>query len=69
LVIGFDYYRSSTASELTRRLAKVGCSFEEGKKHTKVILGGKFTFIPRHPSKEIKSGTLRSILRKLNIGL
>jgi mRNA interferase HicA len=56
-----------TANELKRWLAREGCTFEEGKKHTKAILGSRFSFIPRHPKKEIKPGTLRSILKALDL--
>jgi predicted RNA binding protein YcfA (HicA-like mRNA interferase family) len=56
-----------TASELKRWLTRQGCTFEEGKKHTKVMRGGRFSFVPRHPKKEIKPGTLRSILKALDL--
>jgi len=58
-----------TASELRRWLKAQGCVFEDGKKHTKVILGGRLTFMPRHPKKEIKTGTLKAILRDLDLKL
>jgi len=58
-----------TANELKRWLAKEGCTFEEGKKHTKVMRRGRFSFMPRHPKKEIKPGTLRSILKALDLRL
>ena len=58
-----------TANELKRWLAKAGCTFEEGQKHTKVLLGGRFSFMPRHPKKEIKPGTLRSILKALDLSM
>ena len=67
MVITFDYYISMTAGELKRWLKKQGCTFTEGKKHTIVHLGGAFTPIPRHPSAEIKSGTLQSILKALGL--
>jgi mRNA interferase HicA len=56
-----------TASELKRWLKSQGCSFEESKKHTKVILKSNSTWMPRHPSQEIKKGTLNSILRDLRL--
>jgi mRNA interferase HicA len=58
---------SVTANELKRWLAKQGCSFEEGKNHTKVTRGRRFSFMPRHPKKEIKLGTVRSILKALDL--
>jgi mRNA interferase HicA len=56
-----------TANELKRWLTSQGCTFEEGKKHTKVTRGGRFSFMPRHPKKEIKPGTLQSILKALDL--
>ena len=56
-----------TASELKRWLKKHGCTFQEGAKHTKVILGSRATRIPRHPSAEVKTGTLSSILKELGL--
>lgn len=56
-----------TTSELKRKLAKLGCTFEDGTRHLIVIYKGKATEIPRHPSKEIKTKTLRGILKKLGI--
>jgi len=54
-------------SELKRWLKEHGCSFEEGKEHTKVILAGKIGRLPRHPSKELKTGTLKAILKDLDL--
>jgi mRNA interferase HicA len=48
-------------SELKRKLAKLGCNFEQGARHLVVTYRGKRTLIPRHPSQEIKSGTLHGI--------
>ena len=56
-----------TASELRRRLAKLGCTFQNGKKHAIVYYKGQRTLIPRHPSHEIKTGTYHGILKKLGI--
>jgi mRNA interferase HicA len=56
-----------TASELRRKLAKHGCTFEEGKRHTKVLLQDRVSQMPRHPSEEIKTGTLHAILKQLGI--
>jgi len=56
-----------TASELRRWLKTQGCAFEEASKHTKVMLGARVSFIPRHPKREIKKGTLRSILKALDL--
>jgi NAD(P)H-nitrite reductase large subunit len=56
-----------TANELKRWLAKEDRTFEEGKRHTKIMRDGRFSFMPRHPKKEIKLGTLRSILKALDL--
>jgi mRNA interferase HicA len=56
-----------TVSELKRLLRQQGCSFEEGSKHTIVRLGKRRTTLPRHPSQEVKSGTLIGILKSLGL--
>jgi mRNA interferase HicA len=55
------------ASELRRWLKKQGCTFFEESRHTRITLGSKISRMPRHPAKEIKSGTLRSILKDLQL--
>ncbi len=44
---------NATASELKRKLARMGCAFEQGSKHTKVLFQGRLSLIPRHQSSEI----------------
>jgi mRNA interferase HicA len=56
-----------TASELRRKLAKLGCTFEQGRRHTIAIYKGKTSPIPRHPAREIKTGTYRKILKDLGL--
>ena len=56
-----------TASELKRKLAKLGCTFEQGTKHLIVRYQGNRTLMPRHPSQEIQTGTYYAILKKLGI--
>jgi mRNA interferase HicA len=56
-----------TASELRRKLKGLGAEFEDATRHLKVTLNGKISFIPRHPSKEVKKGTLKGILKDLGI--
>lgn len=56
-----------TASELKRWLKQRGCTFAEGTKHTIVFFENRRTMIPRHPSKELSSGTVRGILKQLGI--
>jgi hypothetical protein len=36
------------AGELKRLLSKAGARFEEAGRHTKILLAGKMSFIPRH---------------------
>jgi mRNA interferase HicA len=67
IVIKFAYSVDVTASELRRKLAKLGCTFEQGTRHLVVIYKGKATEMPRHPAKELKTGTVRGILKRLGI--
>ena len=56
-----------TESELKRKLRKLGAVITDATKHAKVEYRNRTSFIPRHPSKEIKKGTLRGILKALGI--
>lgn len=56
-----------TASELKRWLKKQGCTFLDESRHTRIELGSKVSRMPRHPAKEIKKGTLQSILKDLDL--
>jgi mRNA interferase HicA len=66
-VTRFGYDWAVTASELRRWLKKQGCSLVEESRHTRIVLGSKISRMPRHPSKDIKKGTLQSILRDLGL--
>lgn len=44
-----------------------GCTFTEGANHTLVHRQNLTVAMPRHPAKEIRSGTLNAILRQLGI--
>ena len=55
------------ASELRRWLKKQGCTFVEESRHTRIILGKKISRMPRHPAKELKTGTLDAILKDLGL--
>jgi mRNA interferase HicA len=57
------------ASELRRWLRKHGCTLVEESRHTRIVLGSKVSRMPRHPAKEIKTGTLQSILKDLDLKL
>ncbi|MBI4905093.1 MAG: type II toxin-antitoxin system HicA family toxin [Acidobacteria bacterium] len=54
-------------SEFKRWLRFQGCAFEEGKAHTKVMRGKLRSTLPRHPSKELRTGTMRAILKQLGL--
>jgi mRNA interferase HicA len=56
-----------TASELKRKLERLGCTFTQGTKHLVVHYKENRTLMPRHPSREIKASTYYGILRKLGI--
>ena len=55
------------ASELRRWLKKQGCAFMEESRHTRIVLGSRVSRMPRHPAKEIKTGTLQVILKDLDL--
>jgi mRNA interferase HicA len=67
IVSTFAYYSKVTASELKRKLARAGCTFVDARKHLAIYYQGKCTIMPRHPAKEIKKGTVQSILKSLGI--
>ena len=56
-----------TASELKRKLAQAGCTFADAKKHLAIYYKGNCTIMPRHPSREVKKGTVQGILKVLGI--
>jgi mRNA interferase HicA len=55
------------ASELRRWLKKQGCTFVEESRHTRIVLCKKISRMPRHPAREIKTGTLEAILKDLGL--
>jgi mRNA interferase HicA len=56
------------ASQFRRYLARQGCSFEEGKRHTIVRRGGKMAALPRHGgSKQLGTGLMNSIKKELGL--
>ncbi|WP_341774552.1 type II toxin-antitoxin system HicA family toxin [Burkholderia diffusa] len=54
-------------SEFKRWLAEQGVRFEEGANHTKAYLNGNRATLPRHPSKELKKGTMEGIKKQLSL--
>ena len=63
----FAYHGDLKATELRRKLAHAGCTFVDGKKHIVVYYKGNRSLMPRHPAKEVKTGTVQGILKKLEI--
>jgi mRNA interferase HicA len=56
------------ANQFRRYLAKQGCSFEEGKRHTIVRLGDKMAALPRHAGrKQLGTGLVNIILKDLGL--
>jgi mRNA interferase HicA len=57
-----------TSAELKRWLEKQGCTFGTQKgSHLKVYLGGKQTVLPMHAKKELKTGTVEGIKKRLGL--
>jgi mRNA interferase HicA len=49
-------------------LAKQGCTFEEGKRHTIVRVGGRIAALPRHGGgKQLGTGLMNSIKKDLGL--
>jgi mRNA interferase HicA len=56
------------ANQFRRYLARQGCSFEEGKRHTIVRLGDKMAALPRHGgSNQLGTGLVNSIMKDLGL--
>lgn len=54
-------------SEFVRWLKQQGATFEEGTNHLKIYLNGEQTILPRHPSKELKTGLVEGVKKKLKL--
>ncbi|MWN32110.1 addiction module toxin, HicA family [Gilliamella sp. Pra-s65] len=54
-------------SEFLRWLIDQGVEVKQGSNHTKLYYNGKQSTMPRHPSRELKNGTMRAIKRQLNL--
>lgn len=48
-------------------MSRKGATFKECHNHTKVILKGRTSFLPRHQKEEIKPRTYYSILKQLGL--
>lgn len=56
------------SSQFRRWLAKRGCTFEEGKRHTLVHRMGKVASLPRHGGrKQLGVGVMESIRKALEL--
>jgi mRNA interferase HicA len=57
-----------SSSQFRRYLAKRGCTFEEGRRHTLVRRGDKLAALPRHGgSKQLGTGLMTAIKRDLGL--
>lgn len=54
-------------SEFLRWLVAQSVEVKQGTNHWKLYYNGKQSTMPRHPSKELKTGTMRAIKRQLNL--
>jgi mRNA interferase HicA len=54
-------------SEFKRWLESQGVEVREGTRHWKLYYQGNQSTLPRHPSKELKEGTRRAILKQLGL--
>lgn len=54
-------------SEFLRWLIANGVTIEEGTKHIKLYYRGKQSTLPRHPSKELKTGLVNGVKKQLGI--
>ncbi len=64
----FCLYRRVNSSQFRRYLAKQGCTFEEGKKHTLVYRSGRVAALPRHGgSKQLGTGLISAIKKTLDL--
>ncbi|MEX4492583.1 type II toxin-antitoxin system HicA family toxin [Haemophilus sputorum] len=54
-------------SEFLRWLIANGVTTEEGTRHIKLYYRGKQSTLPRHPSKELKTGLVNGVKKQLGI--
>ncbi|KAE9528449.1 type II toxin-antitoxin system HicA family toxin [Testudinibacter aquarius] len=53
--------------EFLRWLIAQGVEKKEGSNHIRLYLNGKQSVLPRHPSKEIKTGTVQAVKKQLGL--
>lgn len=62
------YAGQVNANQFRRYLARQGCTFEEGKRHTIVRRGDRMAALPRHGgSKQLGTGLVNSIMKDLGL--
>ena len=54
-------------SEFVRWLRQQGATFTQGSNHLIVHLNGEKQLLPRHPSKELKTGLVENVKKKLKL--
>ncbi len=54
-------------SEFVRWLKAQGVTVKNGTKHLKLERNGLYSICPRHPSQELKTGTMHSIKKDLKL--
>ncbi len=54
-------------SEFLKWLIAQGVTVEDGKKHLKLYYNGNQSTLPRHPSKELKTGLVNGVKKQLAI--
>jgi len=54
-------------SEFVRWLKQQGAEFKDGTNHLKIYLNGEQTILPRHPGKELKTGIVEGVKKKLKL--
>lgn len=54
-------------SEFVRWLKQQGATFKEGTNHLKIYLNGEQSILPRHPSKELKTGIVEGVKKQLKL--
>lgn len=61
-------YTPMNTGQFRRQLRKLGCTFEEGKRHTIVRLGDRTSVLPRHGgAKQLGTGLIAKIRKDLGI--
>jgi mRNA interferase HicA len=54
-------------SEFVRWLIEQGVSTKNAKRHVQLNLNGKTSHLPRHPAKELATGTVEAVKKQLGL--